>query len=83
MLKDVSRERQVICITHLPQIAAFADRHLAVRKVIQKGRTLSEVRVLEEEKERCQEVARMLGGEELTPIALQHARELLARSATV
>ncbi|HUB06349.1 MAG TPA: DNA repair protein RecN [Myxococcales bacterium] len=82
MLKEVSRERQVICITHLPQIAAFADRHLAVRKVVQKGRTLSEVSVLEAEQERCQEVARMLGGEELTPIALQHARELLARSAT-
>ncbi|MHB8416427.1 MAG: DNA repair protein RecN [Myxococcales bacterium] len=81
MLKEVARERQVICITHLPQIAAFADRHLAVRKVVQRGRTLSEVRALDEGAERCQEVARMLGGEELTPIALQHARELLDRSA--
>ncbi len=81
MLKEVSRDRQVICITHLPQIAAFADSHLVVRKTVDRGRTLSEVLPLEGDVERCKEVARMLGGEELTPIALKHAKELLKRSA--
>jgi DNA repair protein RecN (Recombination protein N) len=80
MLKEVSRDRQVICITHLPQIAAFADCHLVVRKIVERGRTLSEVLPLEGDVERCKEVARMLGGEELTPIALKHAKELLKRS---
>jgi DNA repair protein RecN (Recombination protein N) len=81
MLKEVSRDRQVICITHLPQIAAFADSHLVVRKTVARGRTLSEVLPLQGDLERCKEVARMLGGEELTPIALEHAKELLKRSA--
>ena len=81
MLKEVSRERQVLCITHLPQIAAFADRHLAVRKTVERGRTSSGVALLTAADDRCREVARMLGGEELTPIALRHARELIERSA--
>ena len=80
MLKEVSHERQVICITHLPQIAAFADRHLVVRKGQKDGRTSSEVSVLEESEARTREVARMLSGEDLTPTALKHARELIKRS---
>ncbi len=83
MLAEVAAERQVICITHLPQIAAFADHHLTVRKTVARGRTLSAVVALEDPEERAREVARMLGGGEPTPIALRHARELLARrSAT-
>jgi DNA repair protein RecN (Recombination protein N) len=81
MLKDVSRDRQVICITHLPQIAAFADRHLVVRKEERGGRTLSEVEQLRDEEPRTREVARMLSGDDLTPTALKHARELIRRSA--
>ncbi len=81
MLKEVSRDRQVICITHLPQIAAFADRHLVVRKEERGGRTISEVEQLAAEEPRTREVARMLSGDDLTPIALKHARELIRRSA--
>ncbi len=80
MLKEVSRDRQILCITHLPQIAAFADQHLAVRKVVERGRTTSEVSALDEGDERCLEIARMLGGEEPTKTAMDHARELIARS---
>jgi DNA repair protein RecN (Recombination protein N) len=80
MLKDVSRDRQVICITHLPQIAAFADRHLVVRKEERGGRTISEIEQLAEEEPRTREVARMLSGDDLTPTALKHARELIRRS---
>ncbi len=80
-LKEVSRERQVICITHLAPIAAHADRHLVVRKSLREGRVSSEIELLEGLETRTREVARMLSGEDLTPIALKHARELLRRSA--
>ncbi len=81
MLKEVAAHRQVLCITHLPQIAAFADRHLVVRKEERGGRTLSEVEQLGDEEPRTREVARMLSGDDLTPIALCNARELIRRSA--
>lgn len=75
-LAAVARRRQVICITHLPQIAVFAGRHLAAEKEVLKGRTHSRVAAVEGE-ERIQELARLLGGS-VTDVALQHARELLA-----
>jgi DNA repair protein RecN (Recombination protein N) len=81
-VKEVSRERQVICITHLAPIAALADRHLVVRKSLKAGRVSSEVEILDEPETRTHEVARMLSGDELTPIALKHARELLRRSVS-
>ena len=81
MLHDVSRERQVLCITHLPQIAAHADHHLSVRKALSGGRTLVEVLSLGTVDGRAQELARMLGGDEATPIAVRHAKDLLKRSA--
>ncbi|MEE9521595.1 MAG: DNA repair protein RecN [candidate division NC10 bacterium] len=71
----VSRERQVICITHLPQIAAFADVHLRVEKEMQKGRTEARVISLSKQ-ERVEELGRMLGGPERSATALKHAREL-------
>jgi DNA repair protein RecN (Recombination protein N) len=81
MLHDVSLERQVLCITHLPQIAAHADHHLSVRKTLRDGRTLVEVLPLGTVDGRARELARMLGGEEATPIAVRHAKDLLKRSA--
>lgn len=75
-LKAVAARQQVLCVTHLPQIAAFADRHLAVRKRVERGRTVTLVEPLEGES-RIEEVARMLGGETITPTARQHAREML------
>jgi DNA repair protein RecN (Recombination protein N) len=75
-LKAVARRHQVLCVTHLPQIASQADAHFAVLKRVEKGRTLTEVRALSAE-ERVEEVARMLGGETVTDTARKHARELV------
>jgi DNA repair protein RecN (Recombination protein N) len=67
----------VLCVTHLAQVAAHAGSHLKVEKRLAGGRTFTEVRALGEE-ERKREVARMLAGEAVTPLALEHAAELLA-----
>lgn len=75
-LKRVSRGQQVLCITHLPQVAAFADHHYKVEKQVQGGRTATEVTLLQEE-ERVAEVARMLGGVAITGTTLDHAREMI------
>lgn len=74
-LKALARDSQVICITHLPQVASLADTHLLVTK-IQDERARSVVRVLSEE-ERVTEIARMLAGAEITRAARESARELL------
>ena len=71
----VSCERQVICITHLPQIAAYADVHLRVEKTVSRGRTDARLVPLSTD-ERAEELARMLGGSERSAAALTHAREL-------
>jgi DNA repair protein RecN (Recombination protein N) len=78
VLSDVSRGRQVICVTHLPQVAAFADRHHRVEKRVAGGRTHTDVRLLEEEGDRRQEVARLMAGQTVTPSALEHAGALIA-----
>jgi DNA repair protein RecN (Recombination protein N) len=76
-LATLARRRQVLCITHLPQIAAFADHHFAVEKATERGRTRSTARRLGAE-ERCDEIARMLGGVRVTAEAKKHAEQLLA-----
>lgn len=78
-LKKVASAQQVICVTHLPQIAALADLHYAVRKEVEKGRTFTEVKKLSEP-ERVDEVARMLGGVKVTEKAKRHAEEMVKRS---
>jgi DNA repair protein RecN (Recombination protein N) len=75
----VAVRRQVLCVTHLPQIAALADLHLAVRKQVAKGRTVTLVDRLSDEA-RVEEVARMLGGETITAAGREHAREMLKQS---
>src|SRR5512140_1253577 len=75
-LNAVARRRQVICITHLPQIAVFAGKHLTVEKEVLKGRTHSRVAPVDGD-ERVRELARLLSGK-TTDVALEHARELLA-----
>jgi DNA repair protein RecN (Recombination protein N) len=77
-LADVARDRQVICVTHLPQVAAFADRHARVEKRIAAGRTTTGVVPLEGEGERRAEVARMLAGHTVTASAIEHAAALIA-----
>ena len=78
VLAEVADGRQVICITHLPQIAAFADRHHRVSKRVAGGRTTSEVTLLERGDDQRQEVARMMAGATVTTAALEHAGALIA-----
>jgi DNA repair protein RecN (Recombination protein N) len=75
-LKALSRGQQVICITHLPQIAAFGDQHFLIEKTVKQGRTQTEVRLMEQAG-RVEEIARMLSGEKLTETSLKHAEQLL------
>jgi len=77
-LLDVSRDHQVLVITHLHQIASLAKAHYRVEKVVDKGRTMTRVKRLRDE-ERVEEIARMMGGVKITDTTLQHARELLER----
>jgi DNA repair protein RecN (Recombination protein N) len=78
-LKTLSRAQQVLCITHLPQIAAFADQHFLIEKSERRGRTQTGVRQMERP-ERVEEIARMLSGASLTETSLRHAEQMLASS---
>ncbi|HET8539121.1 MAG TPA: DNA repair protein RecN [Anaeromyxobacter sp.] len=82
VLSEVSRGRQVICVTHLPQVAAFADRHLRVEKRVGGGRTRAAVEVLNGDEERRREVARMIAGLTITESALGHAAALIEAART-
>jgi DNA repair protein RecN (Recombination protein N) len=75
-LAELSRNHQVLCITHLPQIAAFAGEHWSVSKQTDAGRTATTVRVLDKAG-RVEEIARMLSGHGITPAAKKHATELI------
>lgn len=74
-IAEISRRAQVLCITHLPQIAVYGDHHLLITKSESASHTQIGVKRLSE-KERISELARMLGGETITPTSLRHAEEL-------
>ncbi len=76
-LAEVSRNRQVLCVTHLPQVASLADHHIRISKVTDGRVTRTGAHVLERE-ERVDELARMLGGVEITATTREHAAEMLA-----
>jgi len=76
-LKALSKTQQVLCITHLPQIAAFADQHFLIEKTESRGRTHTDIRRMEED-ERVREIARMLSGATLTETSLRHAENLIS-----
>ena len=78
-LKALSKGQQVICITHLPQIAAFGDQHFLIEKMVKAGRTQTQVRLMERG-DRVEEIARMLSGETLTDTSMKHAEQLLEMS---
>jgi len=78
-LKALARGQQVLCVTHLPQIAAFAGQHLVVEKREDHGRTKTQIRVLDD-RARTHEVARMLSGAKVTDTSLQHAAQMIAAS---
>ena len=75
-LLEVSRNRQVLCVTHLAQIAALADAHFLISKEVHDNKTFTQVRPLDFEG-RKREVARIMGGTEITPLLLQNAEEMI------
>ena len=77
LLKRLGQDRQVLCVTHLPQVASQANHHFEVSKRSQQGKTVSQIVALDN-KQRVEEIARMLGGIEITATTRKHARELLA-----
>jgi DNA repair protein RecN (Recombination protein N) len=81
-LRAVSRSSQILCVTHLPQVAAFADHHHRVIKREHEGRTLTEMECITGD-ERVREMARMLGGAQVTDQTLLHAKELISVSTAV
>lgn len=82
-LKRLARDAQVLCVTHLPQIACFADHHFYVEKIERGGRTVTTVTYLENQKDRAQELARMLSGSQITDAVLKHAAAMLKQGAAI
>jgi DNA repair protein RecN (Recombination protein N) len=82
-LRRLARDAQVLCVTHLPQIACFADHHFYVEKMERGGRTITTVTYLENQKDRAQELARMLSGSQITDAVLKHAAAMLKQGAVV
>jgi DNA repair protein RecN (Recombination protein N) len=81
-LKALSRAQQVLCITHLPQIAAFADQHFLIEKQEKQRRTQTSIRLLTAQ-ERAEEIARMISGATVTETSLRHAEQMLKASTAV
>ncbi|MDX1527795.1 MAG: DNA repair protein RecN, partial [Gammaproteobacteria bacterium] len=79
MLRSLARHRQVLCVTHLPQVASRANHHLRVLKDVKAGTTTTRVEYLQGE-QRVDEVARMLGGLKVTRKTVAHAREMIERA---
>jgi len=76
-LQEIGENRQVLCVTHLPQVASLADHHFRISKVTDGKSTRTALQVLSKE-ERIEELARMLGGVEITAKTLEHADEMLS-----
>ncbi len=80
LLKRLGKDYQVLCVTHLPQVAATADHQWRVSKAVEQGVTLSHITVLKDE-QRVEEIARMLGGVKITETTRKHAAEMLSAAA--
>jgi DNA repair protein RecN (Recombination protein N) len=78
-LKSLSRGQQILCVTHLPQIAAFADQHFLIDKRESDGRTKTKISLLDDQA-RTHEIARMVSGAKVTETSLQHAAQMIAAS---
>lgn len=76
-ISTIAKHSQVLCITHLPQVAAMSDHEFLIQKAVQKGRTKTQV-VRLDRKQRVAEIARMIAGDTVTELATQHAEELLS-----
>ena len=75
-LYEISRKKQLICITHLPQIAGFSDTHYSVGKQVKDGKTETTIKKLGK-KEKIEEVAKLLSGDKVTEASLKAAEELI------
>ena len=75
-MKSLARSSQVLCVTHLPQIATFGDHHYVIEKKASAGRTRTSIRRVTGE-ERTEEVARMLSGAKLTETSRKHAEQMI------
>ncbi|MGC2621294.1 MAG: DNA repair protein RecN [Acidobacteriaceae bacterium] len=80
-LKSLAKVQQVLCVTHLPQIAAFADQHFLIEKQEKQRRTQTSIRLLTPQ-ERAEEIARMISGATVTDTSLRHAEQMLKSSAS-
>ncbi|MFK5927358.1 MAG: DNA repair protein RecN [Desulfuromusa sp.] len=81
-ISRLGKDLQILCVTHLPQVAAFADRHYRVLKIESQGRTTTKIDLLDSEA-KIAEMARMLGGSQVGQQTLKHARELIESSRTL
>ncbi|MGE5631939.1 MAG: DNA repair protein RecN [Caulobacteraceae bacterium] len=77
-IKAISKSSQILCITHLPQIASLADNHIYIYKMVEDNKTYTKMKLLEH-KERINEIARMLGGNENIEASLEHAKKLIGK----
>ncbi|MES3037685.1 MAG: DNA repair protein RecN [Bdellovibrionota bacterium] len=80
-LKSIAKGQQVICVTHLPQVAAYGDVHFSINKAPQKGSVKMEVKELASA-DRVEEIARLISGEKITKTSLLHAKELLTHASS-
>ncbi len=78
-IKAISKSTQILCITHLPQIASLSDNHIYVDKIVKNNKTYTKIEILNGE-ERIKEIARMLGGNENIDAAMEHARKLVGKA---
>lgn len=81
-IHQVAIDSQVLCISHLPQVAAMADTHLFISKTLKAGRTKTTVKPLDDE-EKIKEIGRMISGVEMTELTREHAKELLSLAKNV
>jgi DNA repair protein RecN (Recombination protein N) len=78
-LYELARRKQVFSVTHLPQVAAFAETHIKIYKETENSRTYTKAKMLIE-LEHIEEIARMISGEKTTKVAMEHAKDLVAAS---
>ncbi|HYE09301.1 MAG TPA: DNA repair protein RecN, partial [Patescibacteria group bacterium] len=77
-IKAISKNSQILCITHLPQIASLSDNHILVDKVVQDNKTYTKIKILDDS-EKIYEIARMLGGNENIEASIEHAKKLVGK----
>ena len=81
-LAEVSVNRQILCVTHLAQVASFGDNHLKILKIVKDEKTYTSIETLDDTS-RIHELARITSGESITPLALQSAEEMLVKNKRI